>query len=191
MMNFIGHMRVSSSPAGLCFLVGLVLLTLLPDANMAMAQEISALREHDINQPIEITADRLEVRQRDNIALFIGAVEAVQGNMIFRADELTVFYDPETAGATPSIARLDARGSVQLFSPSESAEGEWGIYDVERRLITLGGDVTLRRGETVIRGDRLELDLTSGVTKFDSAGDENSDGRVTGRFKPPATDDGQ
>ena len=190
MICIMGHRQNQCAAKGRLVRAATLVLIFLLGINASSGQEISALREHDINQLIEITADRLEVRQRENIALFIGSVEAVQGDMVFLADELTVFYDPEDTGATPSIARLDARGTVQLSTPSESAESEWGIYDVARRLITLGGDVTLRRGETIIRGDRLELDLTSGVIKFDSIGEGDSEGRVRGRFKAPEIDDG-
>ena len=63
------------------------------------------------------------------------------------------------------------------------------VYDVKRRLVTLGGAVMLRRGGTVIRGQRIELDLRTGITKFESSGAGPQDpdgGRVRGQFTLPA-----
>ena len=47
---------------------------------------------YDTSLPIEITADSLEVRQEEQIAVFRGNVDAVQGDLNLRADELTVYY---------------------------------------------------------------------------------------------------
>lgn len=154
----------------------------------AAAQPISALKDHDVDRPIEIAAQRLEVKDREDLALFIGDVIAEQGDLTMRADELTVFYTLEDAGADPTIRRLDATGTVALASPSERATASWGVYDVERRIITLGGGVRLVRGETELAGDRLEIDLATGVTKLDGTPALGEEGRVRGRFALPEND---
>jgi lipopolysaccharide export system protein LptA len=148
----------------------------------------SALRSHDADQPIDIIADQLEVRQNDDLAIFKGTVEASQGDLKLMADTLTVFYVPNQSEGDPAIARIDAAGTVSITSPSESADGQWGVYDVIKRLITVGGNVTLRRGDSVLVGERLEIDLITGVTRFDGASisDQNDQmGRVRGSFSLP------
>lgn len=152
-----------------------------------VAQEISALKDHDTDRPIDITADRLEVKQKENQAIFKGAVEAVQGDLKLTSAELIVYYETTDGATNPTISRLDATGGVALNSPSETAQGNWGVYDVERRLVTLGGAVMLSRGDTVITGERLELDLESGITKIDGApaNDGDDTNRVKGTFTLP------
>ena len=152
------------------------------------AQEISVLKGHETQKPIDIVAERLEVRDKENIAIFNGDVEANQGDLNFKADTITVYYRTVEGVTNPTVERLDVTGNVRLESPSEYAEADWGVYDVEKRLVTLGGAVMLRRGGTVIRGQRIELDLRTGITKFDSSGSglQNPDGaRVRGRFTLP------
>lgn len=122
------------------------------------------------DQPIEITADSLEVVQADRIATFSGNVDAVQGDLVLSADELLVHYrsgggEPATPGSSGAIRRIEARGSVVVTSPRETAEGDLGVYDVEGALVTLEGSVILTRDENVVRGDRLELDLATGVSR--------------------------
>ncbi|HEX6141477.1 MAG TPA: LptA/OstA family protein [Geminicoccaceae bacterium] len=141
---------------------------LLATSSGICAQEF----EHDADRPIEITADSLEVVQADRIATFAGNVDAVQGDLVLSADELKVHYrgggeeeEPAAPGATGTIRRIEAFGNVVMSSPRETARGEVGVYDVGARLVTLDGSVVLTRDENVIRGDRLELDLATGVSR--------------------------
>ena len=144
---------------------------------------------HEANQKIDISADSMEVRQSERVANFVGNVVAVQGDMTLKADNVKVFYSVQSQGSeTTRIDRIDANGNVHIESPRESASGNWGIYDVGRELLTLGGAVTLKRGETVVRGNRLELDLKTGKSRMVSASSADESGRVHGVFAPPEKD---
>lgn len=163
----------------------LAALVTLVSAVSAWSQEVSALKDHDTNEIIDITADQFEIRQRENLAIFSGSVEVRQGDLFFEAAVLTAYYEAVEGATNPTIARLDVSGDVRLTSPSESVRGDWGVYDVKARLITLGGAVILERGDTTIIGERLELDLETGITKFDSVDAGQETGRVRGRFTVP------
>lgn len=166
-------------------------------AGGAAAQEgVSALRDHDTRSPIDISADRLEVRSKDDIAIFEGRVEAVQKDLTLKADRITVHYDKvadqQNSGNSeaPPISRIDAAGQVTLISPSETVAANWGVYDMVERIVTLGGTVVLNRGDVVVRGDRLQVNLESGVTRLETvaSGATEQKGRVRGRFLPSDKD---
>ncbi|WP_020398492.1 lipopolysaccharide transport periplasmic protein LptA [Kordiimonas gwangyangensis] len=161
-------------------------LPLFIATGLALSGAVSAqsvLKNHDTYQPIDITAERLEMKQKEGRAIFKGAVSVKQGDMTLNADALTVFYQTENGVENPSISRLDAEGAVKLASDSETLTGDWGVYDVDRRLITLGGNVTFKQGDNTLKGDRLEFDLVSGLAKLD--GKASEDGRVRGQFSVP------
>lgn len=145
----------------------------------------SVLKSHDTYQPLDITAERLELKQREGRAIFMGTVNVTQGKMTLTADTLIVFYATETGVEDPSISRLDAQGNVKLTSESEALSGDWAVYDVDRRLITIGGDVMFAQGDNTLRGKRLEFDLVSGLAKLD--GESTEEGRVKGRFSVPSS----
>ncbi|MFC3053750.1 LptA/OstA family protein [Kordiimonas pumila] len=147
----------------------------------------SVLKSHDTYQPIDISADRLEMKQKQGRAIFRGAVTVTQGEMTFSSETLTVFYASNTESEKPSISRLDAEGTVTLVSKTESLSGDWGVYDVDERLITIGGNVTFRQGESILKGKRLEFDLVSGIAKLDGQSG-GTDGRVKGSFSVPEKD---
>jgi lipopolysaccharide export system protein LptA len=151
----------------------------------------SALRGHNTDAPVDVAADRIEVQDRADRAVFSGNVVARQANLTLNAARVTVAYSD--AGGI-QIQRIDASGGVTVRSPSETARGQFAIYDLNNRLITMLGGVTLTRGESQVRGGRLVLDLDTGRAVMDGGGPAapsapgtttNQSGRVTGTFTVP------
>ncbi len=169
-------------------------LALLALAAPAGAQN-SALKNHNTDAPIDFDAARIEVRDKDNQALLSGNVKIVQAEMTLNADNVKIFYDRPKNG-DPQVKRLDADGNVVLNSPSEKATGRYGIYDVTTKQVTLIGNVVLTRGGSVLRGQRLAIDLDTGRSTLDGAGaggvakpgEPAATGRVSGRFVVPPRD---
>jgi lipopolysaccharide export system protein LptA len=167
-------------------LVGLIALGLgLAAGQAAFGQgAASALKGHDTDAPVDVAADRIEVQDRADRAIFAGNVQVRQASLSLDTERLTVSY---SSGGGIQIRRLDAAGGVVVRSPSETARGNFGIYDLDRRLITLVGSVQLNRGGSQVMGSRLVIDLDSGRAVIDGGapGVGQSGGRVTGRFTVP------
>ena len=147
-------------------------------------EPISALKGHNSDAPVDVTADRIEVQDRADRAIFSGNVHVTQAELALDTARLTVAY---SSGQGVQIRRLDAAGGVVVRSPSETARGEFGIYDLDRKLITLIGNVQLNRGDNQVMGSRLVIDLDSGRATVDGgpAGVNQSGGRVRGHFTVP------
>ena len=159
--------------------------TMLAGAALAQsADPVSALKGHDSDAPIDVAADRIEVQDRADRAIFAGNVQVRQASLSLDTERLTVAY---SSGGGIQIRRLDAAGGVVVRSPSETARGNFGIYDLDKKLITLVGDVQLRRAGSQVMGSRLVIDLQSGRAVIDGGapGVGQSGGRVTGRFTVP------
>jgi len=157
-------------------------------AGMAQTKDpVSALRGHDSDAPIDVAADRIEVQDRADRAIFAGNVRVRQASLSLDTERLTVAY---SSGGGIQIRRLDAAGGVVVRSPSETARGNFGIYDLDKKLITLVGNVQLNRGGSRVMGSRLVIDLESGRAVIDGGapGVGQSGGRVTGHFTVPQRD---
>jgi lipopolysaccharide export system protein LptA len=152
-------------------------------------EPISALKGHNSDAPVDVSADRIEVQDRADRAIFAGNVKVRQAELTLDTERLTVAY---SSGGGVQIRRLDAAGGVVVTSPSEKASGEFGIYDLDRKLITLIGNVRLTRGPNQVAGSRLVIDLDSGRAVIDGGppGVNQSGGRVTGRFTVPKRNGG-
>jgi len=154
-------------------------------AGLANAQgAVSALKGHDSNAPVDVDADRIEVQDRADRAIFAGKVHVRQAELTLDTERLTIAY---SSGGGIQIQRLDASGGVVVRSPSETARGNFGIYDLNKRLITLIGDVELTRSGSRVSGSRLVIDLESGRAVIDGGapGVGQRGGRVTGHFTVP------
>jgi len=152
------------------------------------------------DQPIQIEAASLEMRDKKKEATFAGNVKVVQGDTTMTSKSLVVFYDsgPPPAPATPapkgsksgpmqsatpgpggssSIRRLEARGSVVVTQKDQVVTGETAIFDTRANLITMAGGVVLTQCKNVLKGDRLKVDMTTGVSRV-----ESDSGKVQGMF---------
>jgi lipopolysaccharide export system protein LptA len=159
-------------------------------AQVKQEQPTSALKGHNTNAPVDVTSERIEVQERADRAVFTGNVHVTQGDMTLDTPRLTVAYSNNagTSGSTNvQINRLDAAGGVVVRDPSETAKGDFGVYDLDRKLITLIGNVQLTRDNNQVNGARLVIDLNSGRAVIDGGppGVNSSGGRVSGHFTVP------
>jgi lipopolysaccharide export system protein LptA len=166
-----------------------LLIAFVASANAQQGTQAGATGGGD--EPIEITADRLVLAQDQQLATFYGNVDAVQGDTTLRSDELRVYYtsseERQASGSDQSVRRLEAEGNVVITKPGETASGESGVYDVLTRKMMLEGDVVLTRGQNVVRGDRLDVDLETSVSTVSSApapGGQRDGERVRALFAP-------
>ena len=166
-------------------LIAAALATAVLGAGLAQAQNgVSALKGHDSRAPIDVDAARLEAQDRADRAIFSGNVVVRQGTLTLRTARLTLAY-ANTNGI--DINRIDASGGVVITSPSETARGDFAVYDLNSLLITMVGNVRLERNGSFLNGGRLTLDLDTGRAVMDGGlrGVGQSGGRVTGRFTVP------
>jgi lipopolysaccharide export system protein LptA len=183
------HMR----PSGIILAASLSVAAMAATAALAQVkqeQPVSALKGHNTNAPVDVTSDRIEVQERADRAVFTGNVHATQGDMTLETPRLTVAYSTASGngGSTNvQINRLDAAGGVVVRDPTETARGDFGIYDLDRKLITLIGNVQLTRENNEVNGARLVIDLNSGRAVIDGGppGVNSSGGRVSGHFTVP------
>ena len=160
--------------------------TALFGAGLAFAQEgTSALKGHNSRAPVDISADRGEAQDRADRVVFAGNVVVKQDELTLRTARLTVAYSNDNG---IDINRIDASGGVTVTSPSETARGDFAVYDLDQGLITMVGNVRLERGGSFLNGGRLTIDLDSGRAVMDGGlrgVNQGGGGRVTGRFTVP------
>lgn len=156
------------------------------------------------DQPIQIEAASLEMRDKKKEATFAGNVKVIQGDTTMTSKSLVVFYDSTSTpapaanakganakaaktapmqaatpgpGGSSSIRRLEARGNVVVTQKDQVVTGETAVFDTRANMITMLGGIVLTQGKNVLRGDRLMVDMTTGVSRV-----ESDSGRVQGLF---------
>lgn len=145
----------------------LALVCLAPLPKNARAQDFGAAFsgfDTGSQEPIQIEADKLEVRDPEKLAIYTGNVKVRQGETVLEAPELRVFYAGEaTAEGAPGseVSRIEAGPTVLVRSNDQTASGGQAILDMARDTITMSGNVVLTQGPNVVRGERLIVNLAT------------------------------
>ncbi|MDD3797659.1 MAG: lipopolysaccharide transport periplasmic protein LptA [Novosphingobium sp.] len=155
-------------------------LTLAAMGSVHLSAQI--LKGHDSKAPVNYAADRIELQDRQDRVVLSGNVDITQGNLRLQAARTTVEY---TNTDTLKIQRITATGGVHVTRGTETANGNVAIYDFNKRVITLVGNVALRRNGDTLNGQRLTIDLATGVSSVDGKAGGASGGRVSGSFSVP------
>ena len=199
--------RFAARSASAAFVV-LMLLAGEASAQSTMSGVPNAMQGFSQNhdQPIQIEAASLEMRDKKKEATFSGNVKVIQGDTTMTSKTLVVFYESKDSNAAPapasaskaaaksgpmqsatpgpggssSIKRLEAKGNVVVTQKDQVVTGETAVFDTKTNLITMmggSGGVVLTQGKNVLKGDRLMVDMTTGVSRV-----ESETGRVKGLF---------
>jgi lipopolysaccharide export system protein LptA len=163
---------------------------------LAAAAPAFAQTRHNSSAPIDFASDRIELQDRANRVLLTGNVKITQAEMTLTAARMTVAYTGQITNGSPQVSRLDASGGVTVARPDQTARSQYAVYDLNRRVITMVGGVTLRQGANNVSGGRLSIDLDTGRATIDGSGVrggttpgqpgvQTQGGRVTGRFSVP------
>jgi lipopolysaccharide export system protein LptA len=140
--------RIRGASAPLAFLTAaLALMATLPPGR---AQQLDLSH----GGPIAITAsDGIEWRQEQREVIARGDARAVRQNVTVAADRLTAFYRPKNgAAAQPAqsvangedtggneIYRVQAEGNVRIFTPTDQAQGDRAVYDMDQAVLVMTG----------------------------------------------------
>jgi lipopolysaccharide export system protein LptA len=164
---------------------------------LATAVGAAAQTRHNSNAPIDFGADHIELQDKANRAVLAGSVTVRQAEMTLKAARMTVAYTGQVIDGSPQVSRLDASGGVVVTRPDQTARGQYAVYDLNRRVVTMLGAVSLVQGGNTVNGGRLTINLDSGRAVIDGSsvggtrtGTDGSTtaapgGRVTGRFSVP------
>jgi lipopolysaccharide export system protein LptA len=155
-------------------------------ATAALAQN-GLLPQRDADKPVSIAADKLDIDTKKKTAVYVGRVQATQGQIKLGADTLTA-DDPNK--------KIYIKGHVVVDSPaSGTVTGDNGIYDLNTKLVTLSGHVVLhKQGQVTMSGSLLTVNMVTGIANLGAApvaGTANQaaapgapGGRVTGVITP-------
>lgn len=166
----------------------------------------------DSKEPIKIDADKLDVLDKENKAVFSGNVVAVQGETTVRCTVMTVLYEgrggPGGRGAAPapaatanpapaaagaaggqsndsSIKRILCKGPVTVVSKTQAATSDNAEFDRANNVVIMTGNVALNDGPNITRGEKLTYNTVTGIANVETGG---KGGRVQGFFVPNSAD---
>jgi len=104
----------------------------------------------------------------------IKKIEA-RGNVVVNSEDNQTVTSDLLVYDVPA-QKVTVRGKVIINSEEDqTTTSDWAIYDVAGQTAVVGGNVVLSQGQNVLKGDRLNIDLATGESRFENTG-TTSDG---------------
>jgi lipopolysaccharide export system protein LptA len=139
------------------------------------------------DEPVKVKANRLDIQDKSKIATFYGDVKVTQGDTTLECQTLVIYYEANKASGGEAAAqsdqpddqqikRIEATEGVVVTQKDQTATSDAGIFDLRANTAVLNGNVVLMQGQNVMQGERLTVDLNTGLSKID--------GRVRGKYIP-------
>lgn len=100
--------------------------------------------------PVEVTAERLELLQREQKAVYTGNAKAVRGTTTLQCDRLEVLLGPGS-----EVAKILASGHVRATDGERAAQAERAEYDNQTGVLRLFGSPAAQQGKRTVTGDEV------------------------------------
>ncbi len=136
----------------------------------------------DSEQPIEVEADRLEVRDEDNLSIYQGNVRLLQGSLEITSDRLVIHFNDqrelvlmEMTGSPARFRQLDDERREML------GEAQQINYTEPESMLELLRSARFSHAGDTIEGERIRIDTERYSIE---AGGEDDEQRVKMLIQP-------
>ena len=140
----------------------------------------------DSSAPIHIEADRMISQELDNSVVFIGNVDAKQGGITIRAEEMTVYYTQDDKkknnSSSSQVKRLICKKNVEITQDDWLGTGNRMDYLAKDRKVILSGDAKAWQGQNMVSGKTIIYFLDEKRSIIEQ--DEKKSGRVKAVIHP-------
>jgi len=127
------------------------------------------------DEPIHIEADRMVSQEQENSVVFIGNVDASQGKITIRSDEMTVYYSQadktKPKSQSSQVKKLICKGNVEVTQDDWLGTGKRMDYFAKDRKVILTGDAKAWQGQNMVAGKTIiyYLDEKRSIVEQDQA----------------------
>jgi lipopolysaccharide transport protein LptA len=133
--------------------------------------------------PLDVEADSLDVDDTARLAIFRGDVVTKQGEVTMRSPQIRATYtgsarladmnagaEQTSSGGSSQLERIEADGGVVVTTADgRKVTGTAARYEAKTNSVAVTGDVELSQQGTVVRGNRLVIDMASGKATIDTS----------------------
>lgn len=132
-----------------------------------------------------ITAkNKIEYIRPENRLNAVGYARATKDQDTLTADMLSAFFDAGAQNAL-ELRQIRAENNVVITTATEKVFGTSGVWDAKTQKATLEGPVQIEQGQSHLTGDKVVVDMKTGLSRLYAGTDgQSGDGRVKGVFYP-------
>ena len=113
-----------------------------------------------LSRPVTVTADHLEVLDRERKAVYRGHAQAVRDSTTMSCETLTVFYNDKR-----EVEHIEADGNVETVDADRHAWGDHAVFDNATGVLVVHGSPRAQQGGRRVTGD--EILFTTGIDRVE------------------------
>ena len=158
----------------------------LPAIFILLFMSCLTVTAEESDAPIHIEADRMISQEDANSVVFLGNVDAKQGDISIRSDEMTVYYTQQKKSSgkegSSQVHRLICKKNVEVVQEDWLGTGNRMDYFAKDRKVILTGNAKAWQGQNMVTGKTITYYLDEKRSIVEQ--DQSKPGRVKAILHP-------
>jgi lipopolysaccharide export system protein LptA len=128
----------------------------------------------DRQQPIQVEADSLEMREQENVSIYTGNVHLTQGSLEFRCEQLTLYFDDQK-----QLTLMEMTGTPVTFRQLDDEKQEINgrakqmQYRQSKSILIMSGKARLNHKGNTIESNTIQINTDNEGIQAGSSGPDD------------------
>ncbi|MDQ6988958.1 MAG: lipopolysaccharide transport periplasmic protein LptA [Mariprofundaceae bacterium] len=111
--------------------------------------------------PMVVDADHFELVQDKQRAVFTGHVVATQGELIIKADKMTLWYVKNASTGKSKLNKAKAVGHVWIKTAENIGSADIATFAADSKILVLKGNARMQSEDGEVLGQHIEYNMQS------------------------------
>ena len=118
---------------------------------------------------LRFSSDTAQIKKSDGILHLSGEVKISYGQYVIRSDLLMAKTNNIDS---PEVKIIEARKNIYFSNSKDiSAKGDKLFMDVDKKFVSIEGNVEFSQGKSIIRAEKINVDLVTETVDFEGIKD--------------------
>ena len=118
---------------------------------------------------LKFSSDTAQIKRSDGILHLSGEVKISYGQYVIRSDLLMA---KTNSIDSPEVKIIEASKNIHFSNNKDiSAKGDKLFMDVDKKLVSIEGNVEFSQGKSIIRAEKINVDLVTETVDFEGIKD--------------------
>ena len=114
---------------------------------------------------IRFSSETAQLKKRDGLLYLSGEVKILYGQYVIKSDFLVA---KTNSVDSPEVKIIEANKNIYFSNNKDiSAKGDKLFMDVDKKFVSIEGDVEFSQGKSIIRADKINVDLVTETVDFE------------------------
>ena len=120
-------------------------------------------------ETLRFSSDTAQIKKSDGILHLSGRVKISYGQYVIKSDHLMA---KTNSVVSPEVKIIEATKNIYFTNNKDiSAKGDKLFMDVDKKVVSIAGNVEFSQGKSIIRAEKINVDLVTETVDFEGIKD--------------------